>query len=113
MWLRQFKIGNKNEFRGKEGQIFFPSPFGQKRLKNKTRFEANTKFPIPEDNNSPGSTPRRWKVFDETNETLAEEALLEHVHVTVTKDAQSTAKTGSTGKKVKSLIDIHLSLIHI
>eukprot|EP01048_Picozoa_sp_COSAG05_P038876 COSAG05_NODE_18976_length_299_cov_6.335000_1_plen_42_part_01 len=42
MWLRQFKIGNKNEFRGKEGQIFFPSPFGQKKLKNKTRFEANT-----------------------------------------------------------------------
>ena len=40
-------------------------------------------------------------------ERIGQEALLEHVHVTVTKDAQSTAKTGSTGKKVKSLIEIH------
>ena len=46
-------------------------------------------------------------MFDETNEILAEEALLEHVNVTVVKHPQGTTKTGSTGKKVKSLIDIH------
>ena len=77
-WLRQFKIGNAKEFRGRqsEGYIFFANPFGQSKMS--VRFEANTKFPIP-DTALREESVSMLRAREAHNEANAESAMLDYV----------------------------------